>query len=52
VILDADGKGILPSQPPGVRRLLVQEPFGAAVEVEFTVDPERPLPVDVHLDPR
>jgi RNA polymerase sigma-70 factor (ECF subfamily) len=52
VILDGEGKGILPSQPPGIRRLLVQEPFGAAVEVEFTVDPERPQPVEVLLDPK
>ncbi len=52
VDLDKDGRGILPSQPPGTRRMLVLEPFGTAVEVEFSVDPERPLPVEVLLDPK
>lgn len=52
VYLDKEGRGVLPSQPPGTRRVLVQEPFGAAVEVEFTVDPERPLPLEVLLDPK
>jgi len=52
VMLDKDGRGILPSQPPGTCRMLVQEPFGAAAEVEFAVDPERPLQVEVLLDPR
>jgi hypothetical protein len=51
VTLDREGKGILPSQPPGLRRVLVTEPFGASVTVEFTVDPERPQPVEVLLDP-
>jgi hypothetical protein len=51
-MLDAEGRGILPSQPPGVRRVLVQAPSFGAVVVEFTVDPERPQPVEVLLDPR
>ncbi len=52
VVLDKEGRGILPSQPPGTRRVIIQVPFGASLEVEFTVDATEPLPVDVLLDPK
>jgi len=50
VQLDKEGHGLLPSQPPGNRRILVQGFDFRAKAIEFTVDPERPLAIDVLLE--
>jgi hypothetical protein len=51
VELDKEGRGIMQSHPPGHRRISLRGPYGPPVEAEFTVDPDRPQPVDVLLDP-
>ncbi len=51
VHLDKEGRGVLPSLPPGRRRISVRGPAGMPVDVEIDVDPSRPLAVEVTLVP-
>ena len=49
VQLDKEGRGVLPSLPPGRRRISVRGPNGMPVDLEIDVDPDHAIPIEVTM---